>query len=726
MRKIFISFIIIPLYLSGNFAFSQQSKQRISLTDLYQNGTFSARSVYGINPMSDGESFSVKESDGRIVKYSYSTGQEIKTVFNTSNFDIPELKKYSGYQFCVNEDKILLYTNLNSIYRYSFTADYFIYSISDETVVPLSQNGAQMMAEFSPDGMKVAFVRNNNLFIKNLSDGSENQITFDGEFNSIIYGAPDWVYEEEFSLKTGFQWSPDSRRIAFYRFDESHVKLFNMPLFMDQLYPPTYSFKYPKAGEENSLVSIHVYNLDNQKTTLMDTGSETDQYIARIKWTTNPKELSMIRLNRLQNKLDILLADAQTGESRILHTEVNKHYVEEPTDEYPLFLSDGKHFIIPSERDGYNHIYLYGMDGKLVRQLTSGENEVKSIYGYDSKTKRLFYNGFDGSPLRTAVFFVSLDGKKRGKLSALQGTNSADFSSGYKYFIHFHSSTTTPTLVTLHDSNGKQIRVLEDNASLKETLAGFDIPMKEFFSFVTSEGIQLNGYMFKPLDFDSNTKYPVFMYQYSGPGSIAVIDRYRIGWDEYLASNGYIVVCVDGRGTGGRGEAFKKITYGQLGYFESIDQIETGRYLQSLPYVDPNRIGIWGWSYGGYMSSLCLFKAPEVFSMAIAVAPVTNWRYYDTVYTERFMGLPQQNPSGYDDNSPINHIEGLQGKLLLIHGTADDNVHVQNTIELSERLIQANKQFDMMLYPDKNHGIYGGNTRIHLYTLMSNYVKANL
>jgi dipeptidyl-peptidase-4 len=725
MRKIGICFLLI-FWIIPNFAFAQEHKQRITVEDIIRDGTFNPKYIRGINSLSNGETYTIQERGGKIVEHKYSTGEEVCVVFDASTFDIPELQKFRGYEFSPNEKKILLATDVNPIYRHSYTATYYVFDIDSKGIMPLSENGQQMMAAFSPNGEKVAFVRDNNVFIKNLVSGEERQITFDGEFNQIINGAPDWVYEEEFALKTGFQWSPDSRRIAYYRFDESHVKLFHMPLYVGTLYPQDYSFKYPKAGEENSLVTINVYDIEKGTTTQMDIGPETDQYIARIKWTPNPKELSMIRLNRLQNRLDILIADAEMGNSRVLFTEEDERYIEEPTDDYPIFTEDGKFFIIPSERDGFKHIYIYGMDGKLIRQVTSGEDEVKSIYGYDPRSKLVFYNAYDGNPLRSAVFFVSLDGKKRGKLSPLHGTNSANFSKGFKYFIHFHSSMNTPTLVTLHNAKGKQIRILEDNAQLVETLSAFEIPSKEFFSYTTSEGIKLNGYMIKPLGFDENAKYPVMMYQYSGPGSQSVIDRFRIDWHEFLATEGYIVVCVDGRGTGGRGEEFKKMTYGQLGYYESIDQIETGKYLQSLPFVDSNRIGIWGWSYGGYMSSLCLFKAPEVFSMAIAVAPVTNWRYYDSIYTERFMGLPQDNPSGYDDNSPTSHVDGLKGKLLLVHGTADDNVHVQNTLELAERLIQAEKQFDMMLYPDKNHGIYGGNTRMQLYTLMTNYVKENL
>lgn len=720
MKRFSLLLVAILIACQG---IAQQEKQKITLEDIHRDGTFAARSVRGIVSMNDGEHYTVMERGGKIARYSYAKGDLVDVLFDASEFDI---KPFSSYELSADEKKILLTTEVNPIYRHSFTANYFIYNLENKTITPLSENGAQMLATFSPDGQKVAFVRDNNIFIKLLATGEEKQITSDGKFNHIINGAADWVYEEEFALTTGIQWSPDSRNVAFYRFDESDVKVFHMPMFQNQLYPPNYSFKYPKAGEENSLVSIHVYNLEKQETKAMDVGPETDQYIARIKWTANPEQLSMVRLNRLQNKLDILLADAKTGKSEVLYTEENKYYIEEPNDDYPIYTADGKHFIITSEIDGYNHIYLYSMDGKLVSQLTKGTNEVRSVYGYDAKKKRIYYNAYDNSPLRSAVCWISTNGKKQEKISTLTGTNSADFSNGFKYYIHFHSSINTPTLVTLHNAKGKELRVLEDNAQLKETMAKYNIPEKEFFTFTTSEGIELNGYMVKPLNFDESKKYPVLMYQYSGPGSLTVVDRFGIGWDQQLATDGYMVVAVDGRGTGGRGEEFKKITYGQLGYYESIDQTEAAKYLQSLPYVDASRIGIWGWSYGGYMSSLCLFKAPEVFSMAIAVAPVTNWRYYDTIYTERYMGLPQDNPDGYDDNSPINHVDGLQGKLLLVHGTGDDNVHVQNSIELTERLVQANKQFDMMMYPDKNHGIYGGNTRVHLYTLLTNYVKSNL
>lgn len=723
MKNFLILFFSILISFNIN---AQEAKRKITLDDLFVNNTFASKTVRGITSMNDGEHYTTIDNEGKISKYNYSKGELVEDIFDPTIFQDQDILPIYSYKLSNDEQKILLVTKLNPIYRHSFTADYMVYDTKNRNLVPLSDNGQQMNAEFSPDGSKVAFVRDNNVFIKFLDEGLEKQITFDGEFNKIINGGVDWVYEEEFHLVTGLQWNADSRRIAFYRFDESNVKLFHMPLYMNQLYPPNYSFKYPKAGEENSVVEVLVYDVNEDQTVKMDVGPEVDQYIARIKWTKDPNLVSLVRLNRLQNNVDILLCNASSGESTVLYNEKNKYYIEEPSNEYPTFTDDGKHFIVLSEKDGFNHLYLYSMDGKFIRQLTSGDKDVISFYGYDDKSKKIFYSAYDGSPLQTAVYYASLDGKKQGILSPLKGSNSAKFSKGFKYYIHFHSSVTTPILVTLCKSNGKELRTLEDNSQLRSAISTFAIPEKEFFTFTTSEGVSLNGYLVKPLNFDESKKYPVLMNQYSGPGSIAVSDRFRIGWDEYLATEGYVVACVDGRGTGGRGEEFKKMTYGQLGYYESIDQIEAAKYLQSLPFVDNSRIGIWGWSYGGYMSSLCLFKAPEIFKMAIAVAPVTNWRYYDTVYTERFMGLPQDNPSGYDDNSPINHVEGLQGKLLLVHGTGDDNVHVQNTIELAERLVQANKQFDMMLYPDKNHGIYGGNTTYHLYTLLSNYVKENL
>ncbi|BDX38775.1 peptidase S9 [Tenuifilaceae bacterium CYCD] len=716
--------ILIATLLVPEITIGQRAK--ISLEDLFKRGTFRTKDIDGIISMNDEEHYSAYNYKQQIAKYKYTTGEEVAILFDPANFNNEDVKELEEYKLSPTEDRMLIETKVNHIYRHSYTCTNYIYDLKSQQLTTLSKNGAQMNATFSPDGNWVSFVRDNNIFIVNLSNFEETQITTDGHYNNIINGAADWVYEEEFVLTTGMQWSPDSKKLAFFRFDESKVKMFNMTVFEEKLYPENYTFKYPKAGETNSTISIHVYDIAQKTTAKMDVGPETDQYIARIKWSNIPNQLSIVRLNRLQNKVDILLSDGSTGASQVLYTETNKYYIDNITDNYPIFTPDGKYFIISSEKDGFNHLYLYGMDGKFVRQLTSGTNEVVDIYGYDSIKKNLYYQAFDGTPMRKAVYSIAIDGDKLVKLSTQPGTNEADFSIGFKYCMISNSSIGSPLSVTLINQRGKVIRTIEDNARVRQRLSEYEMPTKRFFTFKTSEGIELNGYMVKPFDFDSTKKYPVLMNQYSGPSSISVKDNFRIGWDEFLATNGYIVVCVDGRGTGGRGEAFRKITYGQLGYYESIDQIEAAKHLQTLPYIDGTRIGIWGWSFGGYMSSLCLFKGADVFKMAIAVAPVTNWRYYDSVYIERYMGLPQDNALGYDSNSPINHADKLKGKLLLVHGTADDNVHFQNSIELIEKLVQSGKQFDLMAYPDKNHGIRGGNTTMHLYTKLTNYVKENL
>ncbi|MGD9977443.1 MAG: S9 family peptidase [Bacteroidales bacterium] len=716
--------VIVVLMVTPQLLLGQKSK--ITLEDIFKRGTFRAKSVYGLTPMNNGDYYSAYNVKRQVAKFKYATGDEVEVLFSPEEYPNEDLKEFAGYKLSPAEDKMLIETHYEPIYRHSYTSINYIFDIKAKTLTPLSKNGPQKNATFSPDGKWIAFVRDNNIFLVNPTTLEEIKITTDGLYNYIINGAADWVYEEEFSLTTGLQWSPDSKKLAFYRFDESSVKMFNMTKYEGNLYPENYTFKYPKAGETNSTVSIHVYDLNSRTTSKMDIGAETDQYIARIKWTADPNQLCMVRLNRLQNTVDILTANATNGTSSILYTETNKYYIEEVDDNYPTFTPDGKNFVITSEQNGYKHIYFYGMDGKLNRQLTSGANEVTDVYGYDASKKTVFYQAIDDSPLRKAIYSVSVNGGTPTKFSLQSGNNFANFSSEFKYCVLYNTSANSPLTVTLLNSKGKAVRTIEDNAKLKERLADYEMPSKEFFTFKTSEGVELNGYMIKPFDFDPTKRYPVLMYQYSGPGSQSVLDNFSVGWDEYLATLNYIVVCVDGRGTGGRGEAFKKMTYGQLGYYESTDQVEAAKYLQTLPYIDANRIGIWGWSYGGYMSSLCLFKGADVFRMAIAVAPVTNWRYYDSIYTERFMGLPRDNGLGYDNNSPINHVDKLKGNFLLVHGTADDNVHVQNSMELAEKLVQSGKQFDLMIYPDKNHGIRGGNTPMHLYTLLTKYVKENL
>lgn len=723
MQKVRIALGLAALLLASVPLLAQ--KKEITISDLMDAGTFKAKSVSGINSMNDGVNYTAF-SGGDIVVYSYKTGRAVDTILTANQVEKAGLKSVGSYEFSNDEKQVLLQTNNEPIYRRSFTASYYIYSRITKEIKPLTANGKQSFATFSPDGSKVAFTRGNNLFYIDLSTGKEVQVTRDGELNHIINGSTDWVYEEELGFAKAFSWSPDSKTLAYYRFDESRVKLFNMNKFENQLYPANYSYKYPKAGEQNSIVSIYCYDLASSKSTKMNIGDEDNQYIARIKWTKNPSKLAMIRLNRLQNHLDILVGNATDGASRTIYTEKNPKYITEVTDSYLTFLDNGSQFIINSEKDGYNHLYLFDMNGKEVKQITKGAWDVTNFIGVDQKNGLVYYTAAAKSPIQRELYVASLKSGESKQLSTNIGTNKALFSTGFKYYINFFSSTTTPTLITLHQANGKQIRTIEDNAALVQKVTEYNITPKEFFTFTTPEGVVLNGWMIKPVGFDSSNKYPVLMTQYSGPGSQEVLDNWELGWENVLAQKGYLVFCVDGRGTGSRGEAFKKQTYGQLGKLEVIDQISAAKYIGSLPYADKSRIGIWGWSYGGFMSINSILQGADVFKMAIAVAPVTNWRYYDSIYTERYNGLPKDNPTGYDDNSPINHVGTLKGKLLIVHGTADDNVHIQNSYELVSKLIQGNKQYDMMVYPDKNHSIYGGKTRLQLYTKFVDYVEANL
>ena len=725
MKKIFFLLTIFHLFTFS--CFTQEKYKEITLQDIWTKRIFSPVSVHSFKSMNDGIHYTVLEKRSKIVKYSYETGISSDTsgILNTNQINSVNISAISEYEFSNDETKILLTADIEPIYRHSFKASYYIRDCKTKKITPLSENGKQQLATFSPDGKKIAFVRDNNLFIKDLITYKELQITNDGKYNEIINGAPDWVYEEEFSFSKAFAWSPDGEKIAYYKFDETRVKQFNMTVY-GSLYPDWYKFKYPKAGEDNAVVNIHIYNLKSNTSIIIDTGNEKDQYIPRIKWTKDANILTILRLNRLQNKLEILFADATTGNSQVILTEENKYYID--IDDDLTYLNDKKHFIFTSEKDGYNHIYLYDMNGNLIRQITNGKWDVTKFIGYNNEDSVLYYISAEYSPLQRDVYSINIQGTDKKKLSSRQGTNNATFSNGYKYFINEHTDANTPVYITLHDSKGKLIRVLEENTELKETIKDYGFSKKEFFKFTTSENIVLNAWMIKPPDFDENKKYPVFIYVYGGPGSQTVTDAWdrNIAWHQLLAQKGYIIVSVDNRGTGGRGEEFKKCTYLQLGKFETIDLIEAAKYLASLHYVDASRIGIQGWSYGGYLSTLCITKGADFFKAAVAVAPVTNWRYYDTIYTERFLRTPQENPDGYDDNSPINFVEKLKGKYLLIHGTADDNVHFQNTMELVKKLVDANKAFNMQFYPDKNHGIYGGNTRLHLFTKITDFILENL
>jgi len=724
---------LIIIILTANISQGQDTLKNITLEDIWTNYSFYPRSVKGINSLSNGRQYTIIKG-GSVIVYDYKSGDSITTLVNAKDL-IPEGKetpiKLSSFSMSDDETKFLIPTETESIYRHSSESKFYVWDTRSKKLINLSTE-KQRLADFSPDGKKVAFVRDNNIFIINLESREEKQITIDGEFNSIINGTCDWVYEEEFGFTKAFFWSADGNKIAYYRFDESRVKEYTITKY-GELYPELYTYKYPKAGEDNSLVEIFVYNIEKGESVKMDIGEETNQYIPRIKWTQDPNVLSIQRLNRLQNHLDILLADASTGTNRIMYSEDNKYYID-ITDDL-TFLPENEQFLITSERDGYNHIYLYNMDGSLNKQLSTGNWEVSKVYGYDSKKKQVFYQSAEESPLNRDIYVVNLKGK-RTNISMHEGTNNAAFSKNYKYFINTWKDANTPPVITINYANGKQVRMLEDNHGLIQKMQKFNLSEQFFFKiespeFTLPDGkqIDLNAWAIYPPDFDTTKQYPVLITIYGGPGSQTVTNSFgyfNYFWYQMLAQNGFIIVSVDNRGTGARGEEFRKMTYLELGKYETIDYIETAKYLGNLDYVDKNRIGIFGWSYGGFMAANALFRGADYFSTAIAVAPVSNWRYYDNIYTERFMRTPQENPDGYDNNSPINHVDKMKGDFLLFHGSADDNVHFQNTMDLITALVKANKQFNLMAYPNKNHGIYGGNTRYHLYKKMTDFLYENM
>lgn len=722
MKQIFNRIFSFTAIFCINFlAFSQKN---IELTDIWVNYKFMPKSIYSIQNYPVDQKYTVLEGQ-KINLYNFKTGKLDKTIFDLSDVKIDSIKRIEEYSFNADASKMLLGTNIQSIYRHSQKGDYFVYDFNAKKSIKLKGNGNVRLPDFSPNSNKIAYLRDNNLYVCDLSNNSELQITKDGEQNKIINGSTDWVYEEEFGFTKAFFWSPDGKYIAYYRMDETDVKEFSMTYYGD-LYPEEYKYKYPKAGEANSLVDIYIYDVENSKAVKVDVGSNPDQYIPRIYWTYNQNKLVVFRLNRLQNHLDLLLVDPKTGNSEILLSEENKYYVD--IFDNTTFLKDGSGFIFTSEKDGYNHIYYYASDGKLKKQLTAGNWDIEEVVGVDEKNKLVYYLSYEDGPTNQMMYSVSFDGKKT-KISKDLGTHKIIFSGDYSYFIDNYSDANTAPKYTICSSKGKEQVVLEDNSALNNTMKDYNFSKKEFFSFKTSENIELNGWMIKPKDFEKGKKYPVFMYMYGGPGANTVENSYGyfdFAWFQMLAQKGYIVVSVDNRGTAGRGEEFKKCTYLQLGKYEVADQIEAAKYLGSLDYIDKERIGVFGWSFGGYLSTLCMTKGNQYFKVGIAVAPVTNWRYYDNIYTERFMRTPQENASGYDDNSPINFVKKLKGKYLLVHGTADDNVHVQNSMDLISALVNANRDFEMFLYPNKNHGIYGGYTRYHLYNKMTNFILENL
>ena len=732
MRKLFAFICLLTLVLGVQ-------AQKVTLQDV-ANGTYRAQSIHGLKPMLDGEHYTqISPDHKRIVKYSFKTGEEVGTVFDVATARNHTLKSFDDYILSPDESLILIQTETKPIYRRSFTAVYYIYTVKNRTLEPLSEGGPQQVPLFSPDSHQIAFVRNNNIFlVKLLFGNSESQVTKDGEYNKVLNGIPDWVYEEEFGFNRAFDFSADSRMIAYIRFDESQVPMFSFPEYKGMFpsrdeyasYPGAYTYKYPKAGETNSTVSVHTFDIKSRVTRKMNLEMDADGYIPHIKFTSDPEKLAIMTLNRHQNRFNVYMANPRSALCKTVIRDEAEQYIKEQAYSDIVFYPEN--IVMMSERDGYNHLYLYSIGGNLIKQITSGRFEVKEFLGWDQKTNVFYYTSNEESPLRSAVYKVDGKGKKT-KLSTRVGTNNALFSKNFAYYINTYSSKDTPTLITLNNNKGKEMATLMDNAELKSKVANLNMPTKEFFTFKTPDGVELNGWMMKPAHFDPNKKYPVIMHQYSGPGSQQVLDRWGIGsfgdggmFEAYMCDKGYIMVCVDGRGTGGRGAAFEKCTYLFLGVKESKDQAAAAHYLSTLPYIDGTRIGIWGWSFGGYNTLMSMSEGSGAFKAGVAIAAPTDWRFYDSVYTERFMRTPKENGEGYDAGSPIKQAAKLQGKLLLIHGTADDNVHFQNCAEYSEALVQANKQFDMQVYTNRNHGISGGNTRNHLMNRVADFFIENL
>lgn len=722
------------------FGWQQMSAQKKELTneEIWLKGSFNQKVISGINSMNDGEHYTSNVDNKYIVVYEYKTGNAVDTLLKSAW--CKELN-IESYELSSDENLILFSTEVEWIYRHSSKANFYVWNRKNKSLKALSDNGKQMYATFSPKGNAIAFVRENNLFIKNIMDEKEQQITTDGKFNEIINGAVDWVYEEEFGMDNGFEWNEDGSKIAYYKFDESQVKQFEMTMFENDLYPHPYKYKYPKAGEDNSVVNVIVYDVNTKKQIKVDIGENKDQYIPRINWTHSANQLSVQRLNRLQNKLELLLVDATDGKSKTILTEECTTYIDVNDDIH--FLQNNKEFLWTSERDGFKHLYLIDLNGKVVKQLTKGNFEMMSLKGVNENTGKVYYLSNENSTIRKDLFEVRLSGENKNQLNAnnsyKKGTTVTDltlytyvdasFSKNYKYFILNKSGSLSPLVQEVYAADKKLLRVINDNKSLIEKLSTYNLQPKNFNIFKSSTQEELNAYIIKPSNFDATKKYPVIIYVYGGSGRNTVVDEWGgrdFMWQNMMAQKGYIVVSFDGHGTELRGRDFRNSIYKQMGKLETADAIAVAKQIGRLPYVDSTRIGVQGWSFGGYLSSLCITKGADMFKAAVAIAPVTNWRYYDNIYTERFLQKPQDNPKGYDDNSPINFASLLKGKYLLIHGTADDNVHFQNSVEMIRALQKANKQFEFMLYPDKAHSINGGNARFNLYEKVTDFWLKNL
>ncbi len=713
--------------------------EKLSLKEMTR-GAFRSEVMQAVRPLADGETYGQMSADGkRVESYSFRTGQQVAVLFDVATARGAKLEEVDDYIMSPDGRRMLIQTQTKSIYRHSFTAVYYIYDIRNNKLEPLSDGGPQQTPVFSPDGNQIAFVRDNNIYlVKLLYDNAESQVTKDGKRNEIINGIPDWVYEEEFSTNSSMVFSADSKQLVWIRYDESAVKQYSMQLFKGlypertefAAYPGAYTYKYPVPGEANSQVSVWSYDIQSRQTRKIAVPLDADGYIPRIKATSDPSKIAVFTMNRHQDQLRIYMANPLSTVCQLaIEDQVEKYIKEDVLDEVQI---TDQHILLPSERDGYNHLYLYNLNGQLQRQIVTDKYEVREVYGYDEKTGDTYFAANPNGPLEQQVMVAHANGKLE-TLTVKAGVNRAIFSQNFKYFINSWSDINHPVVYTLCQNNGKMLLTLIDNQKLLKKLADYELGTKEFFSFTTSEGVQLNGWMVKPADFNPQKQYPVIMYQYGGPGSQQVLNQWGIGMngngailEQYLCQEGYICVCVDNRGTGGRGAAFEKCTYLRLGELEARDQVETALWLGQQTYVDKERIGIWGWSYGGWNTLMSMSEGRPVFKAGVAIAPPTNWRFYDTIYTERYMRTPQENKQGYDDVNPIARAAQLHGALLICHGLADDNVHYQNTAEYVEALVQADKDFRQLVYTNRNHSIYGGNTRNHLFRQAIDHFNANL
>lgn len=718
MRRIFSIIFVLTVVVS------QAQKKDITLEDIYKKQTFRQDAVSGFRSMQDGLHYSEINTKGELVQMNFKEGLQDAVLANLKEMIYKgDTLKVEDYEFNQDETKLLLFTEGEAIYRRSYLKKVFVYDLKSKQLLAVHDQKV-LHATFSPQSDKVAFVYKNNLYYHDLTTKQTKQITTDGSYN-IINGNCDWVYEEEFEFTRAFEWSPKGDFLAYYRFDQTAVPEYNFALY-DKLYPTDYRYKYPKAGENNSIIQIHCYDLKTGKDVTQDIGKETDIYIPRIKMNPFNNHLIIYRLNRLQNKLELLDTDGK-GKTQVVFEETNPSYVE--VNDHIYFFKKENGFVYTSEKDGFNHLYVYNLDDRKSQAITSGSWEVTDVAGVDEDTRTVYYISAETSPLERNAYRIGLDGSGKVSLTPDKGWNDVFFSKGFNYFMKKFSKINTPAVYTICDKKGKQIRTLKDNKALREKMQEFNLSELELIQVPNGDGVMLNGWMIKPYNFDDKKEHPLLMYQYSGPGSQEVKNQFGgrdFWWYQMLAQKGYIIVCVDGTGTGLRGQSFKKKTYMQLGKYESDDQIAVANYFAKQTYVDAKRIGIWGWSYGGYMSSICILKGANVFKTAIAVAPVTNWRFYDNIYTERYMRTPETNMSGYDDNSPVNMVKNLKGNYLLIHGTADDNVHFQNSMMMVDELVKNNKDFDSEMYPNKNHGISGGNTRLQLYRKMTNFILEKL